>query len=132
MIIRALAIVLVLSFSACSKHDRQSVIDCRDAAMRVAAKYGEEWEREAHFNQREQRCYLSLEGREASTLNDGTRMYSHSEILMDVDNNLEIAGCAATWERGTPETPLCTEAPSNSITRDHFLEIRNRFLERMK
>jgi len=125
-----ITVVLFATLLLGCKGDRKYVADCRDAATAMMSKYGEGWQtKEIHFNVADNHCYLNLEGVDASTTSSDERIYSAAEKVVDVDENRDVIGCASTHERGATERWLCV-GPNGAITREQFLQLRNRYLER--
>jgi hypothetical protein len=118
----------------CRRDERRYVVDCRDAAARIANRYQERdgWTtKEIHYNRLDHGCYLSLEGIEGGQIDSGKRAYCKSQIVTDVNENRAVLRCTANWESGEPEEKWVCDGPDgNSITRDRFLELRKRYLER--
>jgi hypothetical protein len=129
--ILCLAAELVLLLN-CGRTEQRFVTDCRDAALRLANNYQECWTtKDIHYNHLDHGCYLSLESAEVDTMPNGTRLYSQTQQVMDVNENRNILSCASTRERGQlMEQWLCSGPDSQTISHERFVELRKRYLER--
>jgi len=129
--ISCLAAGLVLLLN-CGRDEQRFVIDCRDAALRLANTYRDGWQsKEIHYNHLNHGCYLSLDGSEAATTPDGKRLYNETQVVVDVNENRDVLSCAMARERGqATEEWLCSGPNGETITHERFLDLRKRYLER--
>lgn len=123
-----LLLLIVPLFTGCSSDERRYVIDCREASIKQASQFPGWQIGASHYDSKERRCFLSIEGTEAESDPKGVRLYTETLLLRDVDENRNFLSCTAAWRKGEDQSWLCNGPHFESISHDRFLELRERYL----
>ena len=79
-----LLLLIVPLFTGCSSDERRYVIDCREASIKQASQFPGWQIGASHYDSKERRCFLSIEGTEAESDPKGVRLYTETLLLRDV------------------------------------------------